>query len=64
MASVLNEGGNARISPIDVQSREKDGESLETRKRALIDSIKNLLDSSDYNVSVFNNTLKIHKIKK
>lgn len=63
MTSVLNEGGNARISPIDVQSREKDGENLETRKMALIDSIKSLLDSSDYNVSVFNNTLKIHKIK-
>lgn len=64
MSSVLSEGGNARISPIAVQSIEKDGENFETRKQALVDSIKNLLDNPDYNVSVFNDTLKIHKIKK
>lgn len=64
MTSVLSEGGNARISPIAVQSTEKDGENFETRKQVLIDSIKSLLDSPDYNITVFNDTLKIHKIKK
>ena len=64
MSSVLGEGGNARISPIAVQSSEKDGENFEKRKEALLGSIKNLLGNSDYNVSVFNDTLKIHKIKK
>lgn len=64
MSSVLNEGGNARISPIAVQSTEKDGENFETRKQALVDSIKSLLDRPDYNVTVFNDTIKIHKIRK
>lgn len=64
MASVLDEGGNARISPIAVQSEEKNGDNFETRKEALINSIKELLDSSEYNISIFNNTLKIHKIDK
>lgn len=64
MSSVLGEGGNARISPIAVQSSEKDGENFEKRKEALLGSIKNLLGNLDYNVSVFNDTLKIHKIKK
>jgi hypothetical protein len=64
MTSVLNEGGNARISPIAVQNIEKDDENFETRKQALLDSLKTLLDSPDYNVTVFNDTLKIHKIKK
>lgn len=64
MSQVLNEGGNARISPIAVQSTEKEGENFETRKEALINSVKNLLDNPDYNVSIFNDTLKIHRIKK
>jgi len=64
MSEVLNEGGNARISPIAVQSSEKDTENFETRKKALVDSVKSLLDSPDYNVTIFNDTLKIHKIKK
>jgi len=64
MSQVLSEGGNARISPIAVQSKEKDGENFETRKHALIDSVKSLLDNPDYNVTIFNDTLKIHKIKK
>lgn len=64
MSSVLKEGGNARFSPIAVQSIEKDGENFESRKEALMDSIKHLIDSSEYNVSIFNDTLKIHKIKK
>lgn len=64
MSMVLNEGGSARFYPISVQSKEQSGETFETRKKALLDSIKNLLDSSDYNISIFNNTLKIHKIKK
>ncbi len=64
MSLVLKEGGNARISPIAVQSKEKNGETLETRRRALIDSIKNLLDNQNYNVTIYNETLKIHKIKK
>jgi hypothetical protein len=64
MLSVLNEGGNARISPISVQSKEEGGENFETRKQAFINSIKELLDSQDYNVTIFNDTIKIHKIKK
>lgn len=64
MTSSLNEGGNARIYPIALQSAEKDGENFETRKQALVESVKSLLDSPDYNVSVFNDTLKIHKINK
>ena len=64
MSQVLNEGGNARICPISVQSTEKDGENFETRKQALIESVKSLIDNPDYNVTIFNNTLKIHKIKK
>lgn len=64
MSSVLSEGGNARISPIAIQPTSKEGESFETRRLTLINSIKNLLDSPDYNVSIFNDTIKIHKIKK
>jgi len=64
MSEVLNEGGNARLSPIAVQSTEKEGENFETRKQSLIGSIKSLLDNSDYNITIFNDTLKIHKIKK
>lgn len=64
MVAVLSEGGNARISPIAIQSTEKDGENFNTRKKAFIDSIKSLLDSSKYNIVVFNDTVKIHKIKK
>lgn len=64
MSSVLNEGGNARISPISVQGKEQNGENFETRKQAFVDSIKSLLDNPDYNVTIFNDTLKIHKIKK
>lgn len=64
MSEVLNEGGNARISPIAVQSTEKFGENFEMRKQSLVDSIKSLLDNPDYNVTIFNDTLKIHKIKK
>lgn len=64
MSQVLNEGGNARLFPIAVQSIEREGENFETRKKALVESVKKLLDNPDYNVTVFNDTLKIHKIKK
>lgn len=64
MSEVLNEGGNSRICPISVQSLEKDGENFETRKQSLVGSVKGLLDNPDYNITIFNDTLKIHKIKK
>lgn len=64
MSQVLNEDGNARIYPLSLQSTEKDGESFETRKQSLITSIKELIDNPGYNVTIFNDTLKIHKIKK
>lgn len=64
MTFVLNEGGNARISPIAVQNKEQNGESFETRKQTLLDSMKDLMNKDDYNITIFNDTLKIHKIKK
>ena len=61
MSSVLKEGGNARISPISVQN---DGDLFEERKQVLVSSIQDLIKSDDFNVSIFGNTLKIHRIKK
>lgn len=63
MLSVLNEGGNARISPIAVQHEEKNGDTFESRKKALLEAIQDLNNKSDFNVTIFNDTLKIHKIK-
>lgn len=60
----LNEDGNIRISPIMLQNTEAGGENFGTRKQALLDSLRSLTDSKDYNVTVFDDTIKIHKIKK
>lgn len=64
IASVLNEGGAARISPLVVQETESGGETYETRKNTLIQSIKQLMESDQFNVSLFGKTLKIHKLQK
>lgn len=64
MATILEDGGNARISPITVQEDVRGDETFESRKQALLTSIDELINSPDYNVSMFNDTLIIHKIKK
>ncbi|MCF7833733.1 MAG: hypothetical protein K9L98_00430 [Candidatus Pacebacteria bacterium] len=64
MASIIREGGNARISPIAVQNKDKEGDTFETRKKALMEAIQDLLNDPKFNVVVFGDTIKIHKIKK
>lgn len=64
IASVLNEGGVARIFPIAVQKVESGSETYEIRKNTLIQLIKLLMESDQFNVSLFGKTLKIHKLKK
>ncbi len=63
MTSVLADGGNARISPIMIQGQETEAGSFETRKTALLEAIKAVMAKGNFNVTVFNNTIQIHKIK-
>jgi hypothetical protein len=61
---MLNEGGNARISPISFQSFDDGKDNYRTRRDTFLTEIDSLLNDDNYNVSVFNETLKIHKIKR
>lgn len=60
----LDEGGNARISPISLQNSETENVNFEMRKKALQESLKEITDSGDFNLTTFGDTIKIHKIKK
>lgn len=64
IVSSLREDGNARISPVMLQNTETIEENFDTRKQTLLDSLHGLMNSGDYNVTVFNDTIKIHKIKR
>lgn len=53
---LLKEGGNCRITPISTQN--------EQAKQAIMNNLKQVIDSKEYNIHADKNTLIIHKLKK
>lgn len=53
---LLKEGGSCRITPISTQN--------EQAKQAIMNNLKQIVDSKEYNIHVDENTLIIHKLKK
>lgn len=53
---LLKEGGNCRITPISTQN--------EQAKQAIMNNLKQIVDSKEYNIHADKNTLIIHKLKK
>lgn len=53
---LLKEGGNCRITPISTQN--------EQAKQAIMNNLKQVVDSKEYNIHADENTLIIHKLKK
>lgn len=63
IVSALADGGNARICPVSVQTKEGE-DNFESRKKALLDAVEKITHRDDINITVFGATLKIHKVKK
>ena len=53
---LLKEGGNCRITPISTQN--------EQSNQALLDNLKAIVNSKEYNIHLLKNTLIIHKLEK
>jgi hypothetical protein len=60
--SLLQVGGNARIFPISIQGSEANTEASNSRRQALYNGIKDLVESGHYNISLVGDALHLHKI--
>lgn len=61
---LLAENGNAHIYPISVSETEDRGENFFSRKEALISAVKDLMATGEFNITMVNRGLHIHKLKK
>ena len=61
---LLAPGGEAHIYPVSVSGTENNDDNFLTRKNALLDGVRELMNSSELNISFANGGLHIHKLKK
>lgn len=61
---ILAPNGNAHIYPISLLSKTDNEETFEMRKKTLLDSLDKLMDNNEFNVTVANQGIHIHRLNK